>query len=155
MVRRGENREITKEIDEVIKGIPEDEGIILFTFKPKPGGANFEEILKSDLKSAGVDLEATVPVTLRDAKGNDTGVDHKPRFVWLTWGQETSISKHSYCKNAILVGVLHRSFEDLAAEMCGQSQDLVTDIPNDKLEAVRQSEIAHCMYQALSRGAVG
>lgn len=146
------DRKITREIADVVQGIPEDEGIIIFTFKPKFKGANFEKILQSDLKSSGVDLEATVPVILKDIKGNDTGVDHKPRFVWMTWGNETSVSKYSYCKNVIMVGVLHRSDLDLAAAACGQTDDLNRPIDNSELWRIKQSEVAHCLYQALSRG---
>jgi len=142
------DRKISLEIAEVIREIPQDEGVIVFTFKPK--GVDFEKILKTDLKSSGVDLEATVPV-LQDDEGKTVTV-HKPRFVWLTWGNETSLSRYSYCKNVIMAGVLHRSELDLAACACGQSNDLQKTISTRELRSIRESEIAHCLYQALSRG---
>lgn len=121
-----EQRAVSNEILDVLKGIPKNEGVIVFTFKERDG-INFKKILQEDL-----------------------GIDH--RIVFLTWGQETSISKYSYCRNIIFAGVLHRAYLDLAASVVGQSQDLLKPISNTDLKQVRMSEMAHSLYQGMCRG---
>ena len=138
-----EKRNVCREIVDVVKAIPDDEGVILFSFKARDYNGksfDFENVLKADLEAAGVDLDATL------------SHNGKNRFVWLTWGNETSLSQYSYCSNVILVGVLHRSFVDLSASIVGQSEDLFTEITNSDLKTVMQGELAHCVYQAISRG---
>lgn len=133
-----EDRAVSNEVIDVIKSISKNEGIILFTFKERDG-VDFKKTLEKDLRAAKVDVEASLP-------------DGKPRFVFLTWGQETSISKFSYCRNVIFAGVLHRSYLDLAACMVGQEDNLLHPISNADLKRVRMSEMAHCLYQAMCRG---
>jgi hypothetical protein len=139
--KRKDGRVVIKEIIEVVKAIPPDEGILIFTFKAK-GGVDYKKILRSDLREAGIDIDACV----------DTRDGPKSRFVFLTWGSETSVSHFSYCSNVILAGVLHRSHIDIGAAIAGQKEDLCTSISNDEIRQVIQSEIAHSLYQAMSRG---
>ncbi len=138
--RDEEQRSICKEVIEVIKEIPEDEGIIIFTFKTRT--VNFEQILKQELRASRVRVDQTIEV-------NGT---RKQRIVFLTWGNETYLSEYSYCSNIIFAGVLHRSYIDLAAQIAGQSNSLTRKIDNELLLRVLDSEIAHCLYQAMSRG---
>jgi hypothetical protein len=137
---RREDRLVSLEITEVVKEIPEDEGIIIFTFKARE--VDFQQILKNDLRAAGVDTEALIEV-----RGKE-----KPRLVWLTWGSETSLSQHSYCANVIFAGVLHRSAMDLAASAVAQTNDMLYPLDHDALRDLRETEITHCLYQAMSRG---
>lgn len=137
--RNRDGRKVSQEIVEVIKGIPDNEGIILFTFKKRTGEPDFQQILWEDLRAQKIDVEQLLP-------------DGRPRFVWLTWGSETSISRHSYCSNVIFAGVLHRSDIDIASAMAGQADDLHMDLPPAKVRSVIKSEAAHCLYQAMSRG---
>lgn len=130
-------RIISKEIADVIKGIPEDEGILIFVFK-KRLWIDHRERLLCDLQNDGIDIDAQI--------------DGKPRIVVLTWGNETSISQYSYCSHVIFAGVLHRSHLDIGAEIIGQRQDLLSYVNNDLIRKVVQSEIVHCVYQAMSRG---
>lgn len=140
--RNREDRKISLEICEAIKGIPKDEGVLIFTFKKRPRGPDFREILERDLRAEGVDTDAMIEV----------GGEKKERFVWLTWGNETSLSKHSYCKHVILAGVLFRSHVDLASAILGQMDDLEASVPKELISRIEQSEVAHCVYQAMSRG---
>ncbi len=72
------DRKISKEIARVVKDIPEDQGVLLFTFKPtERRQLDMAEKLRGDLRAEGVDVDAKL------ASG-------KPRFAWLTWGRETS-----------------------------------------------------------------
>src|SRR5262249_31786725 len=93
------DRELSREIIEVVKSIPDDQGVIFFTFKTKGYGnkvVDIEQVLLDDLKTAGINLNATV----LGHKGNS-----RPRFVTLRWGQETSLSEFQYCQNVIFAGV--------------------------------------------------
>lgn len=130
-------RKVSKEIADVIKGIPEDEGILIFVFK-KRLWIDHRERLLCDLQNDGIDIDAQI--------------DGRPRIVVLTWGNETSISQYSYCSHVIFAGVLHRSHLDIGAEIIGQRQDLLSYVNNDLIRKVVQSEIVHCVYQAMSRG---
>ena len=139
---RREHRLVSLEVAEVVKDIPQDQGIIIFTFK-KRGKLDITATLKADLDALGINIEAKVPT-------GDTIA--KPRFVWLTWGQETSLSQYQYCRNVIFAGVLHRSHVDLASCIVGQQDNLNATVTNDEIRQVERSEIAHCLYQAMSRG---
>ena len=138
--RRREDRKVSQEIVETVKTIPGDQGILMFTFKQTSAKlVNMAETLKADLEAAGVDTEATL-------------LNGKPRFVWLTWGLETAVSEYQYCSNVIFAGVLHRSDVDLAGAIVGQQDNLTVDVPYAEILEVRRSEIAHSLYQAMSRG---
>jgi hypothetical protein len=135
-----ERRRVSREIIEVVKGVPADEAILMFTFKKRQSGPDIVRILKEDLCAAGLDVEARIP-------------DGRARFQWLTWGQHTSLSDYKYCRNVIFAGVLHRNDVDLAGAMAAQSDNLVLPISEPEIADVRRSEIAHCIYQAMNRGA--
>lgn len=140
-----EGRKLSREIVEVVKGLPTDEGVLIFTFKPKAtrrGNAPLDmaETLRGDLEAAGIDTAATLP-------------DGRSRFAWLTWGQETAVSTYAYCRNVIFAGVLHRSDADLAGAMIGQSDNLLRPVSTMDIQTVRRSEVAHGLYQAMNRGA--
>ncbi len=137
--RRREDRKVCLEISEAVKSIPENEGVIIFTFKARDKRVNFREILEDDLYKSGIDTEALI--------------DGKPRFIWLTWGDETSHSKYSYCKHVILAGVLHRSSIELGSAIAGQMDNLQAEINIKQIQQVTLSECAHSVYQAYSRSA--
>ena len=135
------DRKISKEIARVVKDIPEDQGVLLFTFKPtERRQLDMAEKLRGDLRAEGVDVDAKL------ASG-------KPRFAWSTWGRETSTSEYQYCTNVIFAGVLHRADVDLAGAIAGQRDDLTVDIGHAEIEKVKRSEIAHSLLQAINRGA--
>jgi hypothetical protein len=139
-------RLITKEIAYIIKQIPEDEGVLIFTYKRRGGGSDFQEILKDDLKRYGVDLEAELEVEKR--------VSHKEtekRINLLTWGQETSLNDYAWIKNQIQVGILNMSEIHIGARIAALSGDLLMRINAEQIREVVKSEIIHCFYQALGR----
>jgi predicted nucleic acid-binding protein len=141
-----EDRLVSRELCDVIQEIDPAQGVIVFTFKPSHGTRplDIRQVLERDLKQAGVDVDAVLPTV--DGK---TG---KPRFRWLTWGQETAVNDHADCANVIFAGVLHRSEPDLAAAIVGQQDNLLTEVPASLMGKVRRSECAHALYQAMSRG---
>lgn len=128
---RHEDRLIAREVIDVVKAIPEDEPVLVFTFKTHPDSVNIEDRLSRDLESAGVNMA---------------------RVTILTWGMETSINEYSHVPNVILAGILQRSDVDLAGAIIGQRQDLLSDVNTVDIAGVRRSEAAHVAYQALSRG---
>jgi hypothetical protein len=140
-----EARSVSREICDVISSIDDDEGIIVFTFKAAElsRAVDMCEVLERDLRAAGVDIKA------RLRHGTDAG---KPRFRFLTWGQETATNDHKHCSNVIFAGVIHRSEPDLSAAIIGQQDDLLSVVPGSLIADVRRSENAHALYQAMSRG---
>jgi hypothetical protein len=134
-------REISREVVEVVKSIPDDQGILIFTFKARPGDkVIISEILKRDLHDAGIDSAALL-------------VCGKPRIAFLTYGSETSLNDYAHCQTVIMAGVLHRSYLDLASAIVGQQDDLQSTVDNSLIREMLDSEIAHVVYQGLSRGA--
>lgn len=134
------DRTMSKEIVQVVERVPEDKAILFFTFKPRPQEANVPDILLRDLSDAGVDVTATTP-------------DGKPRINVLTWGDETSLNRYAHCEVVILVGLLHLPHLDIASLVVGQQDSLEATASNELVEQVIDSEIAHSVYQAISRGA--
>lgn len=138
------DRRVSMEVCELIAGLPKDEGVIVFTFKTRGTGGthkaspDFRKILRDDLKDAGVDTTARLP------QGD--------RLVFLTWGQETSLSEYSYCRHVVFAGVLHRDYLQIASQILGQRDDLCGLVPRATVMQVINSEIAHGLYQAISRG---
>ena len=138
-----EARLVGRELCEVIKEIDPDEGVIVFTFKAD--NVDMREVLEKDLKEAGINTRAKL-------KPGPDGVV-KPRFRFLTWGQETATNGHADCLNVVFAGVIHRSETDLAAAIVGQQDNLLAPVPGSQIVEVRRSENAHALYQAMSRGA--
>jgi len=141
--KTAEARLVSQELCDVISGIDPDEAVIVFTFKPDI--VNMREVLDCDLKAVGIDTRAM----LKPAPGE---ADSKPRFRFLTWGQETAINDHGDCPNVVFAGVIHRSETDLAAAIVGQQDNLLVKVSGSQLVEVRRSECAHALYQAMSRG---
>lgn len=143
-----EGRKVSSEVCNLIASIPENEGVIIFTFKQSEGPLggkkkiDFKEQLRNDLTASGIDIRAKVQ------EGNLI-VD---RLVFLTWGQETSLSQYSYASHVIFAGVLHRGHLSLASSIAGQADDILSHITASDIKEVLTSEIAHSVYQAMSRG---
>ncbi len=100
-------------------------------------------LLQAALTKQGIDIKAKVK----------TPHGMKDRFVWLAWGQETSLSMYSYTQNVVFAGVIHRPELDIAGSMVGQSGDLKKEVSGVDVHAVRMSEVSHSVYQAMNRAA--
>lgn len=140
---------LVKTVVDYVSDLPETEGVILFTYKQRPGDRkSHEEILKSALKRAGVDIDATAEFEI-----NGQSIK-KPRFVWLCWGNETGLSKHSYCRNVLMVGIYRRSHLDLSAALAGQKESLDHQKVDDHslIKEVERTEMFHSLMQAIGRG---
>jgi hypothetical protein len=139
----------------VVKAIPEDEAVMIWTFKDRDANrrraavddVKYRRILEAELQAAGIDTKARIMVpTVGDE------VMERDRFIFRTWGQETSDSQYSYASNMIFAGILHRSYHDLASCIVGQKDDLMHRVDHHQLRRLLQSEVAHSVYQALCRG---
>jgi hypothetical protein len=145
-------RLLSLEILEVIKDIPEDEGVLFFVFKRRRKGIDFEETLRSDLAYHGIDMDAKVMV--RELENGRVVYQEKDRFNFLTWGNETSLSSFSFCRNVVCVGILHQSHVRLGGLIAGQSDNLLAVINQAEIQEAVKGEVNHCLYQALSRGSI-
>lgn len=134
---------VATEIALVIKEIPVDEAVCLFTFKhvdpKKPAHASG---ICSALSNHGIDPAATV--TLKDGS-------IKPRFVFKTWGEHTGANNAAYCTHLFMAGVLRQREDKFAAQLIGQSHDLLTEMDSSALREAMISECAHVVYQASLR----
>jgi hypothetical protein len=125
-----------REVAEVVKTIPEDEKVLLVTFKDRRGENRYNNIRIRDrfvavLTEAGINLD---------------------RIQWLTWGQETATNAYRDTPNVILAGVLHRSEWDLMGAFLGQKGDLLAQLSKAQKEELSITESVHHAYQALHRG---
>lgn len=147
-------RVVAAEVCDVVKQIPADEAVIIWTFKEKidwrKRKVNFKGIIERTLADAGVDTKATVPVT-RWKDGEAITVD-EPRIVWRSWGQECSDSAFAYASNQVFSGVIHRSYLDIASSACGQRDDKWATLEHSELRRIMLSETTHSILQALNRG---
>jgi hypothetical protein len=132
-----EKRVVCIEVAEVIRKIPEDQGVLIFTFKKRD--IDFIDTLKQDLLASGVDPGHTLP-------------NGKNRVNFLTWGNETSLSSFNFCENVVFVGVLHRSKPDIACTILGQKDNLLYNLADEEIDMVMRSEKLHHIYQAMCRG---
>jgi hypothetical protein len=130
----------------LIQEYPEDEGVIVVTFKPDAReerlGKSHADQLKRHMRRAGIDPEGTL-------------TDGNPRFVFLTWGQHIGVSRYAYCRHVLCVGVLRRDVLDIASNIVGQRADLLAREAADPAEVNRVvlSEMFHNVIQAAGRGA--
>ena len=137
------SKKVANEIALVIKDLPLDEAVCLFTFKWNDHRKiEHAATIRSALTSQGIDLNSMV--TLKDGS-------IKPRFIWKTWGQETGSNNASYCSHLFMVGVLRQQEDKFLAQLVGQSQDLLTDMDSSSLKEAMVSEFAHLVYQASLR----
>jgi hypothetical protein len=111
---------------------------LVFSFM-KRGPVDVLSQLKADMLRAGIDPDSMTPKGQR-------------RFEFLTWGQHEALNGYEHCETVILAGVLHRNHLDIAASIKGQQGHLKAPTPGDLVRHVVETEVAHCVYQAASRG---
>jgi hypothetical protein len=146
---RSSERQLSLEITEVIRNIPEDEGILIFVFKKQnKDSLNIEKILREDLEDFGINTQAKIKV-----REDDTEVE-KDRVNFLTWGNETSLNSYSFCRNVICVGILHRAHLEIGSLITGQAENLALDISRQDIQDAVKGECCHVLYQALCRGSI-
>lgn len=131
---------IAKEIALVIKGIPLNEAVCLFTFKwNATQKIHHAQVIKNAITSQGIDIHGVV--TLSDGST-------KPRFIFKTWGMETGSNNASYCSHLFMAGVLRQQENSFLAQLVGQSKNMLREINQVALSEAIVSELAHLVYQA-------
>lgn len=136
---RFSDRTISREVIKILEQIHPDKAVLIFTFKHHPGEVNIPETLLRDMASAGIDIDSKSP-------------EGKPRINILTWGDETSLNHYSHCEVVILAGILHLPQLQVASHIIGQQDNLALTTTQQQVDSVCDSEMAHRVYQALSRG---
>lgn len=133
MEKRFKDRQMAKEVTEVVKTLPATDSVLCYVYKNQQpyGGTDYGDILKSELSKAGVDL-------------NRIHID--------TFGNETSLNSYGHCQHVFLVGILHRNETELIGQYLGQIRDITGEITKALSNDLLLSERAHLAYQALSRG---
>jgi len=134
-----EQRTVSRELIEVIKAVPDEKSVLIFTFKPRAGEVDIPETICRDLSGAGIDIRAKTP-------------EGRSRINVLTWGDETSLNHYAHCEVVLLVGLLHLPCLDIASRIIAQQDDLAAPASNAVVTQMIRSEIAHSVYQAISRG---
>jgi hypothetical protein len=150
--KKGANM-IAEEVVNWVRRFPETEPLMILTHKKKdqrdavdiPGG------LKAALAASGIDIHGQVEVELRNPTTGGRERVMKPRFGWLTFGQETSSNDYTYIRNGLSVGAYYRDLADLAGAACGQMDDLMAPIDAKLLRDLELGEIAHSQFQGMNR----
>jgi hypothetical protein len=142
-----EGAAVTREVMEIVKREAKEDPTRSFLFFAfiKRSGLDILKELRTAITLAGFDLEAALPL------GPGDRVQRK-RFSFLTWGQHEALNGFEHAQTVILCGVLHRSHLDMAAAVKGQAGYLGAPTPNSIVRQVLDGELAHCVYQAASRG---
>lgn len=134
-----EDRTVSREVTKLVASVPEEKSILIFTFKARNKEVDIPGIIRRDLRNGGVDVGAKTD-------------DGRDRINILTWGDETSLNRYSHCEVVILVGLLHLPCLDVASRIIGQQDSLGATASNTEVARMIDSEIAHSVYQAISRG---
>jgi hypothetical protein len=138
------NSPMVKEFIDIVKSRPEDEAFLVFTFKPRFRQPDFREILEQALRAEGIDTEAKV--TFDDGKT-------KPKFSWLTHGNECAYNGYGHCANVLFFGMLWRSELDIIASIKGQANRPLKRVSHQEMNTVMTSEVAYRVHQGICRGA--
>ena len=135
-----ERNSIPASVIRVIADIPADESVIVFTHKARGKKTSIPDILRRELKKAGVDPDATL--------------NGKPRVTVLTWGRHTALNEFAHASNIVFAGIMHKPDEMLLASAVGQTGHLLTPLDGHRFDVadIKRGDIAGSLYQALSRG---
>lgn len=131
------SRELVEEFKRVAEAQP-DSSILVYGFLPR-GKLDMLERLRADMRSLGVDPEALTNSGRR-------------RFEFETWGRHEGLNDYAHCETVVLAGVLHLPHAHIAGAIKGQCGDMEKELTTDFISRVVRSEVAHCVYQAASRG---
>lgn len=138
------DRKVLVDICDVVKSIPPNESVLIFTFKKRTKKeVDFKLTLEKTLGHIGVNSNQTIQFN----------GEVRQRINIITWGMETSLNDFNHCQHVVLLGVLHRAPIELSSSILGQSDDLKLPVANQDIYSIQKSELAHLIYQAASRGA--
>lgn len=138
-----------------VKTYDPNEAVIFFTYKLKreekkrSNTPSHADLIKRAMRQGKLNPEATISVQDKDGKWKD-----KPQYIFLTWGQELSISNFKYAKHVLAVGIYRKPRAVIQREMIGQLNDPAAPEVDDfnSVRNVELSELFHVLYQAMGRG---
>ncbi|MEW8522573.1 MAG: hypothetical protein AB2552_05925 [Candidatus Thiodiazotropha endolucinida] len=119
------------EILDLIRSLPEDEKILIFSHKDQPG----------------LDIVRQIKDSLRDVLPL-----RSDKMFFETYGNETASNQYAECKHVILAGMLEKPVYTHQAMYLSESEDLFKELNGSAVNAVKYGEIFHTTYQAVSRG---
>ncbi len=144
-----QDRQAPREVVDAIKSIPENEHILIWTFKPDSWRKDLPKLIKDRLLRAGVDPNAKLP----DPKHPDDRTKDRPRITIETFGRHVGHNNWAHVENVLFAGVLQRDRFDLLASSMAQVRNILTDgrdlIP---VSEVSRGEVAGVLVQAINRG---
>lgn len=140
-----ERADLMGRVAEYIQGIPCNEAVLIFTYIDK-GDDEFESVIRRELTKLGINMDERV----KTKDGKD-----KPKYVFLTWGQQNGTNDYMYCRHMCTVGVLDLGADNIIAQAVAQTQGeyLFDDEALDPHE-LSISDIAQRIYQAMCRIAI-
>lgn len=131
---------LIRDIVEVLKGVPEGEAALTFTYRPRPESkVDLTKTIQAAMKAAGLDPDEKLPGGLA-------------RFPFATWGQETSSNAWTYCRHVLLPGVYRVPFGVTLGQYLAARDSLAAEYPKAVEEDVVRGHLAGVIYQAASRG---
>ncbi|ULA59499.1 MAG: hypothetical protein LZF60_140038 [Nitrospira sp.] len=136
----GSTKEILAFYIQAIKGTPEDEGVLVLTYKED--GVDYVEQLQRVFVQAGIDINRKI----EDAEGTT-----QPRIAFTTYGNHVGTNKFRYCSTGILAGVQQRHKADIAGSMCGARKSIASKINFTEVDLVHQAVAASDAQQAMGR----
>ncbi|ANT53442.1 hypothetical protein [Mesorhizobium amorphae] len=128
-------------IAEVIKSLPDDEGVLVVYHKPKTYTHRGAEKLCRG--------ESDMIAEVSERVGPDRGVQ------FVNWGRHTATNEFKDCKHVILAGILQYNVAQYEATGRGAKKASVEDdFSDDDFRATRIGEISHHIFQAACRGSI-
>ncbi|MBS0169427.1 MAG: hypothetical protein JSR62_03665 [Nitrospira sp.] len=136
----GSTKEILDFYISAIKATPEDEGVLVLTYKDD--GVDYVRQLQRIFVRAGIDINQKI----QDAEGHT-----QPRIAFTTYGQHVGTNQFRYCATGILAGVQQRHKADIAGAMCGARKSIASRIDFAEVDLVHQAVAASDAQQAIGR----
>jgi hypothetical protein len=135
---------ILAEIVAVLRTVPADEAVIVWTFlRSADDLPDFRGLLGEALRGAGIDTKAVV----------DVDGEAKPRIVVETFGRETASNAYKYCRNVVFMGCLEPARQQIAGQFVAEARDLLVEVPSALVDDLVRGEVHHRLYQVVSRAA--
>lgn len=135
---------ILAEIAAVVREVPADEAVIIWTFlKSRDDLPDFTNDIREAMEGAGIDTKAQIEVDEQSME----------RIVVQTFGRETASNAYKYCSNVIFMGCLELSRQQIAGQFVAETRDLLANVPSSLVDTLVRGEVYHRLYQAISRAA--
>ncbi|PZO87030.1 MAG: hypothetical protein DI626_04950 [Micavibrio aeruginosavorus] len=138
-----ERADLMAKAAEYLKGIPANEAVLIFTYK---GQDEFEAAIRRELTLLGLDMNERI--ITKD--GQD-----KPKYAFLTWGQQNGTNDYMYCRHMCTIGVLDLGTDNIVAQAVAQTEGRY--LFDDEALSVQELSVSDCaqrVYQAICRTAI-